>query len=149
MKNTKFITKDDHFGIRRTLKEIFSTKVSYSMENAGGNIDFALNIFVNQFLPPAFYESKGTIVRHLNQIKDILHNKYKIDWVWIKRNNQFSCAIINESLMNQIKSKMVELPTYQEIEEEKQKWQAHPQYNKEEGFSEPLQEEYVQLVIHK
>lgn len=143
----KFITKDDDFGIRKTLREIY-VEIWKGEESTGRGVvlEDTFNFWMNQFIPPAWYESKGTILRHLDEIRAI---PYDINWVWIKRGKQYSCAVINHQLLQQIKNKQIDLPTYQEIEEEKQRWQHHPQYNKEEGFSEPLKEEFIQLVIRK
>lgn len=143
----KFITKDDDFGIRKTLFKLYGNRSkSDCIVTSAAKVEEIFNFWMNQFIPPAWYESKGTILRHIDEIKAI---PYDPNWVWIKRGKQYTCAVITQQLMQQIRHKQVELPTYQEIEEEKQRWQSHPEYNKEEGFSQPLEEEFVQLVIRK
>ena len=151
----KYIKKDDDFGVIKTLRELYKKRfktyhdsnMEYELNNRNDDMqEFMFNNWMNQFLPPAFYETRGTIQRHIDQIKNITYNP---TWVWIKRNNQYSCAVLTDQLYRQIKDKEVSLPIYQEIEEEKQKWQATPNYRKEAGKSEPLKEEYVQLVIQR
>jgi len=145
---------DDHFGIIKELKKLYKKlyrKLTHSPSGAFISKDILsdderLTIWMRQFLPPAYYASKGAIHRHLEQIKAI---QYQPDWVWIKRGDQYQCAIITTSLKAQIDHQQVEIPTYFSIEEEKKRWQATPNYNKEEGFSSPIEEEVVQLVIHK
>lgn len=141
--------KNDHFGITKELRKLYKKLYYKKYHNLHWQIlsdEERLSIWMKQFLPPAYYESVGTIHRHLEQIIAI---NYVPDWVWIKRGHQYTCAIITTDLYNQIRDKMVEIPTYFSIEAEKKRWQAQPNYNKEEGFSDPVEEEMIQLVIHK
>ncbi len=141
----KFITKDDDFGVISLLRELYPHKVKL-WEDFDKGYEFRFRVWMNQFIPPVFIETKGTIQRHIKEIEAI---QYDPKWVWIKRGNQYGCAILNHDIMNQIKNKQVELPTYQELEEEKQRWQNTPGYDEDEGFSQPIKEEMVQLVFRK
>jgi len=142
----KFITKDDDWGIRATLKELFKEKLK---EKDHGPTELSVSwfdIFFNQFLPPPYYETKSTVLRHIDEIKRLI-GEYKLGWVWIERKGQYQCAISTNDLDRQIKDGMVTLPTYFEIEEEKKRWQNEIGYRKEEGFSNPIKEEMIQLKI--
>lgn len=148
--NREFITHDDDFGIRSTLKELFfkifpKDKVPSWLQ---GDRNFWFDVFFNQFIPPAYYETKGTIIRHIDEIYHLM-TQYRYGILWIKRREQYSAVGLNDSLWRQIKEHMVDLPTYMEIEREKQKWQQTPGYRIEEGFSSPIEEEYVQLNLHR
>jgi|SRR5882724_975118 len=143
----KFITKDDDWGIRITLKEIFFGKQKECSKDAF----FEFDLFFNQYMPPAYYETKSTILRHLDEIRELLerfHKEYKIGLnkcMWIEKSGQYQCAIITDDLLRQLKSGLIRLPTYLEIEEEKKRWQNTLGYNKEQGFSDPIKEEMIQL----
>jgi hypothetical protein len=151
--NKDFITKDDEWGIRKTLKDIFSPK--RLAHDWMGNVvkkeeaEMCFNIFFNQFLPPAYRETKSTVIRHVEEIRDIIKNKYEANWVWLERNGGLSCDVITDDILRKIQKNEIRLPLYLEIEEEKKKWQAKPQYRKDEGFSDPIKEEYVQLNLRK
>ena len=142
---SKFIKKDN-FGILSSLRRLYRYKKEMRWLDRDKGYNFRFLVWVNQFLPPTFYESIGTIQRHIDEIYAIT---YKPEWVWIKRNNQYGCAIINDSLLQQLDKKEVELPLYLEIENEKKRWQANENYDKKEGFSNPIKEELIQLVLKR
>lgn len=141
---SKWIDKDDEWGIRQALKEI------YSGTNKKGKVRkiediFLFNVWLNQFIPPPYYETVSTVIRHIDEIKAI--NFYGI---WIERKGSFQTVNeFNKLLEWQLKEGMLRLPTYYEIQEELQRIQANPMYEKEKGITSPIKEEFVQLVIKK
>ena len=155
---SKFITKDDVWGIRKMLKKIyFSIETFISGElSTELNKELCFNIFFNQFLPPTYCETQETVIRHADQIREIIRKDYKKEWVWLRRPSyknpkDLSCVRMNDAIMNEIKSeiksKNCNLPLYLEIEETKKKWQAKEEYHKDQGFSNPIKEEYIQLRV--
>lgn len=157
----KFITNDDDWGIRKTVREIYAKYSNIAgTRNFEYGIDIAKNqivfdVFYNQFVPPAWRETRSTVLRHIDEIKAIFKRKdYNPHYIWftykdMNGQHNMKCAILTDNLLQRIKSGEVALPTYIEIEEEKMKWQAAPTYNPEQGFSQPIREEFVQLRIHK
>lgn len=146
-----FIKRDDHWGIRRAVREIFDQHIKrsdfnqqhFSRLNAEEK-DLAFNAFFNQFLPEPFKETKAGVIRHREEIRDILRSEaYVVDYVWVRQGNSLKCIQINASAMT--RPDLENLSTYEEIEEEKMRWQANPRYDKEQGFSQPIKEEFVQL----
>lgn len=147
----KFIVKDDPWGIRKLMRDVFKKHSPFTIDSLTVSEKILFDVFFNQFVPPAWRETRKTILRHLTEIKNLLSDpkRYSPMWVWIKRNGQFKCGLWNHEVARMVKNKEVELPTYLEIEEEKMRWQREPNYNKEEGFSQPLEEEVIQIKICK
>lgn len=148
---SKFITKDDEWGIRRSIRKIWDSKTIKSDDSRiAGEEELRFNAFFNQFVPETWKESKATVLRHIEAIKTLIQNSaYQINYVWIRRNNQLKCVKLNPDLARDIKDGRVGLPTYLEIEEEKMKWQRHPEYRTELGKSVPIKEEMISLRIIK
>lgn len=140
-----FITTDDDFGIRQMLREIF-VPMHKKTHGAGEYLELWFNVWMNQFLPPVWYESTGTIQRHIDEIRAVPYNTV---WVWKWRGDDISCDPLTERVAQEIKLGKITLPTYLEIEQAKQRWQNTAGYNKERGFSAPIEEEVIQLRIQK
>ena len=149
----KFITEDDIWGIRRAVYTLWGETIRNSTDYFGLSSSyrqFAFDAFYNQQIPEAWRETLATVKRHTDDIKKMVSHSFNL--IWYRRNGQINSADLNrcnQQFIQAINNKEIELPTYMEIEEEKQKWQAHPQYNKERGFSQPIREEMIQLKIHK
>lgn len=152
---SKFIEKDDVWGVRRAVRELWNRRCS-SRDNwiNGGyhariDKDLEFDAFYNQQVPEAWRETLATVKRHAGDIDALAGNPQYQGIVWFKRNRQFNTGYLNSQLVESIKKGEVALPTYIEIEEEKQRWQSQANYRKEEGFSEPLREEMIQIKIHR
>jgi hypothetical protein len=149
---SKFIVKDDIWGVRQAVRILWN-KRCLSGYNWGrhSRIDkeIEFDAFYNQQIPEAWRETLATVKRHAEDIDAVASNSQFQGLVWFKRNGQFNSGYLNQQLADEIRKGGLELPTYIEIEEEKQKWQSHPQYNEERGFSEPIREELIQIRIHK
>lgn len=145
-----FIKEDDIWGVRKTVKEIWARTLRepylYSMTSEEQKLAF--DVFFNQYIPPAWRESKGTVMRHLSEIKALLRDKgYDRSYVWTQRDRQdIKCSIIR-SAFDDISKGKTKLVTYNEIEEAKMRWQSHEQYNEDQGFSRPIEEEVIQLRL--
>ncbi len=161
---SKFITEDDIWGIRKAVRGIWESSkkpvatwyIDESYKN-DKNADFFYNVFYNQVVPEAWMETRATVARHIDEIRSLAESEF-VDKVWYSRNGQMSSMNLcvngsgdfqNRQFWQSIESGEVILPTYIEIQEEQQRWQSHPQYNKERGFSEPIREELIQIRIHK
>jgi hypothetical protein len=151
---SNFITNDDIWGIRQAIKTIYDRFPKNRFSNGGWHtfIDSRIEFdaFYNQQVPEAWRESLGTVERHVGDIEALLKSEnFQEGLIWYVRNGQFNTGYLNQQFVDDIKAGKVVLPTYIEIEEEKQRWQSHPQYNKEKGASSPIREEFIQIKIHK
>lgn len=145
----------DHFGVKKLMLDLYrkhynpqrnlSARPIYNEQPEG----FYFNIFFHQIVPPPYKQTQETILRHIPNIKALIMNPkiYNRHWVWIKYNHQIKCVHLNNDTIERIKTKQVLLPDYLEIEREKTKWQSHPDYDPHEGFSQPIEEEYIQLQL--
>lgn len=154
MTNKKLEIKFDEWGIMKGALEIYSREILL-LEVTNNDYNLAFYIFFTQFLPDPWKESRGTIIRHYDEIVSLLHSdSYDPSWCWIKfpklkNQSQIRCNNLTQILYRLIKSGERELATYLEIEKQKNEWQAHPSYRKDEGFTTPIIEEVVQLKINK
>lgn len=152
---SKFITKDDIWGVRKAVRTLWNRHChsgdSWFNNGYHQRVDRQLEFdaFYNQQIPEAWRETLATVKRHSSEIEELAKNPQYQGLIWFKRNNQINSGYLNNQLVDAIKKQEVMLPTYMEIEEEKQKWQSHANYNKEQGFSEPIKEELIQIRIHK
>jgi hypothetical protein len=149
----KYIKKDDIWGIRKAVRSIWNSEVNKSVDFSNldyDEIEIAFNAFFNQFIPATYKETRETVLRHRDEILEIIKSKgYQVKYIWlrqpIKGGNSLKCCLLNNSTLTRLAQTKEELPTYEEIEAEKIKWQANERYDKINGFSVPIKEEYVQL----
>lgn len=149
-----FIKREDIWGIRKAVRKLWQQKVGNDSKFRNHFHDeereLAFNAFFNQFIPKPFRETKETVLRHKEDILKIIESgAYKADYVWVKQGNSLKCVQINQSTKERLSRTKEELPTYEEIEEEKMRWQANPSYDKDRGVSQPILEEFVQLKFTK
>ncbi len=146
------ILTDDIWGVRRLVKELFDGHIyylPYKEEYDRLDKEFFFNVFFNQKIPPVWLEGKSSVLRHLSEIKKLLES-HQIGEVWTEKPNRgYSCDKLSLELFKRIKQGEVRLLTYLEIEKEKVKWQEKPSYRQSEGYSNPIEEEYIQLRIKK
>ncbi len=145
---TMFITQNDNFGVRKSVRQIWDSTPNnfYSWEREA-ETDF--DVFFNQTIPRAWIESKESVIRHAEEIREKIKKEYRRGEMWIKSPSGIKCVVPAAQLMERIKNGEVELPEYLEIEQEKMKWQQKSNYREEEGKSVPIEEEFVQLRIIK
>jgi hypothetical protein len=137
----KFIVKDDNWGIRQAVKQLWKSNHKDSgIEREGGELLF--NALFNQYIPVPFKENREAVIRHKDQIIELIRNA---NVVWIRSGKSMKACDINQSLLSRLATEKQELPTYEEIEQEKMKWQHMPTYDKGRGLSQPILEEFVQL----
>lgn len=149
-----FIQKHDPWGISRLVKEIWLKNkstilgdlVSYEIKS-----EFCFWVFFNQFVPEPYRASTEAVHRHFDDIVRLCQsaNGYNPFQTWIKDKTQMKCVIMNADARERLDKKEITLPTYEEIEREKMKWQSNAGYRKSEGFSQPIVEEYIQLNVRK
>lgn|SRR3990167_8281854 len=149
----KFITQDDPWGIRQSVRKIYLKNYRSVLSNAVVKDKYMLfDIFFNQFVPPVWRASKESVYRHVKEIENLIQapKRYSPLWVWILKHNQRpKCAVLTENTLEAIEKGQSKLLTYPEIEKTKNEWQKKVFFRKEEGFSFELKEEYVQLRIRK
>ena len=136
-----YITKDDYFGIRKAVRVIF--KKARPLEG-----DFGFNVLFNQVIPRVWVESYESVLRHAEEIRKLVE-EFKPSQVWIERGGRLKCVEMTGDLKVALEKGKIRLPTYLEIEKAKTRWQQKPTYRKEEGFSQPIAEEYVQMKIYR
>lgn len=145
-----FKGKEDHWGIKRAVREIFDSnkpRIQTVPQHVDDN-ELLFDVFFYQFVPDVWKASRESVIRHRQDIEKIITSGvYKKGYIWIKRGNSLKCGLLTPNFLLNIKS--VELPTYIEIEKEKTRWQNNPKYNEEQGKTVALEEEYVQLRIIK
>jgi len=151
---SRFITKDDIWGIKQAIRILWDRECGYKSSwsnggglHSGGDKEIEFNAFYNQQVPEAWRETLATVKRHAEEIKELASNPQYQGLVWFKRNGQINSGYLNHQLVNEIKYGELELPTYMEIEEEKQRWQSHDQY--QGGRSQPIREELIQIRMHR
>lgn len=143
-----FITQNDHFGIRKAVRQIWDStpKNLYYWDES---IETDFDVFFNQTLPRTWIESRESVIRHAQEIRDKIRTDYRKGEIWIKSPSGIKCIAPAAQMMERIKKGEIELPSYLEIEEEKMRWQQHPNYRADEGKSIPIVEEFIQLRIIK
>lgn len=145
-----FITQNDHFGIRKAVRQIWDSTPKLMIDSPWRKeADTDFDVFFNQTLPRTWIESRESVIRHAQEIRDKIRTDYHRGEIWIKSPSGIKCIVPAAQIMERIKKGEIELPSYLEIEEEKMRWQQHPNYRTEEGESVPIEEEFVQLRIIK
>lgn len=140
--DSTFIQKHDPWGISRLIESMWNKHRASKIEL------FYFWIFFNQFVPEPYRASTEAVHRHYDEIVSLMEGR-DVFQVWTKHGNQLKCVVLNDEVRDNLKRGIVSLPVYEEIEREKMKWQQHKDYRKEEGFSKPIVEEYIQLRIRK
>lgn len=151
----KYIKEDDQFGVSKLARSIFSAWKTPTTRHFGGvsiadgwNDNDEFWVFFNQYLPNPWKQDTAALKRHKDEIKELLYKNPKIgEEVWVKKNQQISCINLTRDALELLTQGILTLVTYEEIEKEKQTWQAHKDYRKEEGKSFPIEEEYIMLNI--
>lgn len=151
------MTHDD-WGITRAIRALFLKSINPGFNHYSIGLDiekdkeFQFWIFFNQWIPNPWKASNEAVYRHIEEICSIprFEKGYSPYWVWVKRANSIRCDLVNDDLYKHVKTHFEDLPTYLEIQEEKQKWQAAYGYDKKiKGVSAPIEEEYVQLRLDR
>jgi len=151
----KYLTKDDQFGITRLARDLFEANMIRESYFNGITVDERWEpkdtfwVFFNQLLPTPWKQDKAALKRHKDEISNLIRKNTNIGKeAWVKKMGRITCVHLTREAVELIRQGKSELLTYEEIEKEKQAWQSHPAYRKEEGKSFPIEEEYVTLRIH-
>lgn len=161
-----FIVEDELFGIRERIRGIWNLHRRPVESEAYGTSSgivkeverkYAFDIFFNQFLPEPWIADTAAVFRHHDEIVGVIKDKAyntKSVWIWIldrEVGRSVSYAIINYQLLCKLQDNkyLLGLPTYTDIEKEKQRWQRKATYREEEGKSNLIEEEFVQLHFHR
>jgi hypothetical protein len=157
---TEFIHKDDPWGATKLIREIWAKETSKRLyaqnldavykynhiKQITKPIDLLFWIFFNQFVPPPWKVSTDAVKRHIEDIRKLIDDPaYSPYFVWIKRSRDMKCVGLDANVVEALEKGAFSLPLYEEIEAERNKWQNHENYHVENGKTQPILEEYVQL----